>query len=332
MQSTPPDVEKSLRFLYKATLADLKSGGCISAMCGLPKVICAVTRKMEELWDMQDEKKKRTIFKQSLWEYENMSGVKIQRIPASYLKRILRTIEEDDDDDEYGSQRDEDAVVDAIADLDRIFRRCKDVHVDMLSSAEAVVEEFREDGSKGCGCLLLAWKSGFDSQARRKGEPQLVGAAVLNHFKECDSFATTSDYLSDHDHAILRPYFRLKTMYIDTLCSKGAGGVGKVLMLHAMQYALSKKCDSLIALSYMHRSPRNAADRPESYKLFNDIFRFERLISRATFKRQGYYGTWFFMALDELPFPDLLRSAISVCTRRGFTEKTAGVMIARCPS
>ena len=104
-------------------------------------------------------------------------------------------------------------------------------------------------------------------------------------------------------------------MYIDTVCSK-SGGVGKLLVLHAMRWALMRNCTGLIALSYTPRS--NGV--PESRKIFESL-RFEKIIPQARFRVPKMYGTWFYIQLNSPTFDGILKESFDVCTRRGFTEK-----------
>lgn len=283
-----------------------------------------------------------SIFKQALRFQESAAGVVVQRIPASYLKRILKPlIDARKDAQVIKNPKDfnpdpSDPVVSAIYDFDNHFKECQQKKVDMLSSVEAIADEYMVDGASGYGCLLLAWKTEFDTCTKKNCDPQLVGAMTLYKFKRAENFSTHAGGISDNDAAILggavdgtSNLFRRNIMYIDALCAKGGKGVGSVMILHAYRYALMKKCTGMVSLSF---SPKANA-QPESYKIFQ-AFEFEPLIRRATFQPQvkNMHGTWFLMNLDDISFKGVLESGIQICTRRGFTEATKSNLIWRCPN
>ena len=307
---------------------------------------------MTSLIDQQTRERKIQIFKSALRFQESAAGIVVQRIPGSYLYRILRPLilarvdaeENGRDPDRIDPRRfipdGNDPLVNAIYNIDDIFSYCKSKSVDMLASAEGVAMEWKEDGAPGHGCMLLAWKTTFDNATKKLSAPQLVGAMTLHKFKPTVNFSTDRASLSDRDYDVLhgktasgsndiRNYFSRNTMYIDAMCAKGKSGVGKVLVLHALRWALMRKCTGLIALSFSKRALKSG-EHPESYPIFT-TFKFEKTIPRANFKVQ-MYGTWFFQSLDTIGFGNIMKEAVDICTRTGFTEKTEETLIWRCPN
>jgi hypothetical protein len=303
--------------------------------------------------DGQTHERKVQIFKSALKFQESAAGIVVQRIPGSYLRRILKPLIDarkqairNGTNPNRVNPRDlvpdtDDPLVHEIYDIDRTFSYCKGKGVDVLASAEGIAMEWEEDGAPGHGCMILAWKTTFDRDRKRTNPPELVGAITLHKFKSTHNFSTEKSQVGEHDFAVLsgqrhvgnnerRNYFSRNTMYIDALCAKGKGGVGKLLILHAIRWALTRKCTGLIALSYSNRKPKNASDRPESYALFTD-FGFERPIPKANFT-VSMYGTWFFKPLNTLGFEQVLHDAITICTRTGFTDATKDRLIWRCPN
>lgn len=300
----------------------------------------------------QTKDRQAQLFKQSLRFQESAANVVIQRISGSYLHRILAPLIRARLDAEANGSNPErinpsqfkpvrgDALVDAIYDLDSIFSECKRKGVDMLASAEGVAMEWKKEGAAGHGCLLLAWKTTFDSSNKRLRAPQLVGAVALHKFKPTVNFSTDARSLSDRDSSILhgtdsvgnnerRNYFGRNTMYIDSLCAKDQGGVGKILVLHSIRWAIMRKCTGIIALSYSKHRLKSGT-HPESHPLFSS-FGFEKTIPTANFAVQ-MYGTWFFQPLDTLNFDKILKGSIDICARTGFTEATKNNLIWRCPN
>ena len=280
-----------------------------------------------------------SIFKQSLKFQEAAAGVVIQRVPSAYLYRILRPLidaraaapnEREANRiramDHCPDRRD--PLVHAIYNMDETFRGCATKGVDMLSSAEGIASEHTFDGTSGNGCLFLAWKTTYDTGEKRLRDPELVGAMTVYKFKRTSNFSTDAAS-TGRDDAKLAPYFQSgKYLYIDSMCAVGGGGVGRILVLHAYRYAMTKKSKGLVALSYS-RNKLTGSAKPESYKIFDD-FGFKHLIENANYTIQ-MYGTWFAIDLDAISFAGVTRAAIDICTRRGFTEKTKNTLVWRCP-
>ena len=302
--------------------------------------------------ESQTKERQTQIFKNALKFQESAAGVVIQRIPGSYLYRILKPLiqarehamvvgEDPNRIDPLSHCPDtDDHLVNTIYNMDHIFAHCKTKNVDMLASAEAVAMEWKEDGAPGHACLMLAWKTTFNTDTRRFNEADLVGAMTLHKFKVSDNFSTDRSSLGDRDYQILhghaasgsnetRNYFQRNTMYIDGLCAKGKGGVGKLLVLHAIRWAVMRKCTGIIALSYSRRQLGNGK-HPESYPIFQSLG-FEKTIPTANFRVQ-IYGTWFFQSLTSINFAGIIEDAVSICTRTGFTDKTSDKLIWRCPN
>ena len=261
----------------------------------------------------QTENRKIQIYQRSLALMNAASNIFIQRVPASYVKRLI----------EHSDKVDPLSV--ALEDLDSIFSSCKSKLVDMRGSVEAIVEEFKEDSS-GQGCLFLAWQLTYDSAQKRMNAPQLVGLATVHFFRSTSNFSTSRQELSDSDHRILKPYFGTDWFYIDAMCSTRAG-VGRLLVQHVYAHALKKRKKGVIAFSYARRK----SDIPESKKLFQSL-KFTPLIEKATFKVQNMHGTWFTLNTKDVSLTEAATASVKVCTRGGFTPKTANTLIWRCPS
>lgn len=280
----------------------------------------------------QSPSRKMSIFNKALRFQEAAAGVVVQRVPGSYLRRILKPLLEAEERGERVEDPLEycpdphDPLVHGIYSMNTVFADCKQKKVDMLSSAESIAKEFEIHGAKGYACLLLMWKTTFDAQARRLRDPVLVGAATLHKFKRTPTFSTNGASLSPQDDNTLNAYFRRNLLYIDAMCSTSAG-VGRLLVLHAYRYALTKKCTGLISLSYSFRSKA----KPESKKIF-EALEFQPIIPRASFQVRNMYGTWFYKGMDPVSFAGVLEKGIALCTRTGFTANTAETLVWRCPN
>lgn len=256
----------------------------------------------------QTYRRKLQIFRNAMRFQEIASGVFVQRIPARYLGRLL-------------SGEDDDPVVKTLQRLDDIFAQCKAKKVDMASSVEAILDEYDTDRKCG-GAVLLAWSMRFDAAQQVMQTPELVGLATVSSFRFSSNFTTDEQSLSPPDAQRLRPY--RNWMYIDALCSLRPG-VGRLLVLHAYHYAIAQKRPGLIALAFSARE----RDVPESHRIFSKLG-FEAIIPRANFQVR-LYGTWFAKPTSEIGLAGMAEGAVRVCTRTGFTEKTADTLIWRCP-
>ena len=253
------------------------------------------------------------LFKRSLELQTVAAGVFIQKIPGSYLKRLVQ------------SEADAtDPLVKALKSLDKIFDNCKQKLVDMSSSLEAIVDE-QETGSGSAG-ILLAWSLQFDAAEKKMKEPELVGMATLFDFLSSENFSTLPSQMKEADFAKLKPFFGNTYVYIDSMCSKRQG-VGRLLVLHTYKYALSRKRVGVIALSY---SSKKGAT-PESKRIFQQL-NFNTLIPEASYTIQKMHGTWFYKTTSEVDLAGITQSVVAICTRKGFTEKTADNTIWRCPN
>ena len=259
----------------------------------------------------QTFRRKVSIFRQALRFSEIGAGVFVQRIPVRYLSRL------------HASEAEDDPVVEAIQNLEETFSSCREKEVDVASSVEALIEEF--EANKIDAHLLLAWKIEFDATSRQMADPKLVGIATLSQFVPTPSFSTDERSISSQDFQTLRPHFGSKWLYIDAMCSKAAG-VGRLLVLHAYNLALTQRKEGVIALSY---SPRRASV-PESKKVFSSLG-FEAIIPSANFKVQKMYGTWFRRKVSEVDLAGLAEEGVRVCTRTGLTARTASTLMWRCP-
>jgi hypothetical protein len=285
----------------------------------------------------QDARRKTSLFKQSLRLHEVAAGVFVQRIAGSYLKRLIKPLREAraraPDPRRFDPQSVDvdrtDPLVAALYAFDDIFEDCNTAKVDMLSSVEYLAEEYDVHGSSGHGCLILAWRQTYNRETRRHDAPQLVGAMTLHRFVQTPSFSTDMSSLSERDFRTLTGppnFFRKNLIFIDAMCAKGRSGVGRLLLMHAYNYALLRKCTGVIALSFSSR--RNV--RPQSYPLFED-FGFEAIIADARFRNPRIHGAWFFIDVrNPAPFENLESGALRVCTRRGLTPATRSRLILRC--
>ena len=286
----------------------------------------------------QSKDKQLRFFKDALQFQESATGVAIQKVPSSYLLRILRPIL----DARAAAPNEREAIritamdhcpdkrdplIHAIYSMDQTFRESVSKGVDPLASVEGIAAEHTADGAKSNGCLFLAWKTEYNPNTKRIDDPRLVGAMTMYRFKRSENFSTHAE-ATGNDDAALDPFFRSNFLYIDTMVSLGAG-VGKLLVMHAYRYAIMKKVKGLVALSYSRKRLTGGA-KPESYKIFHELG-FQHLIENASYTIQ-MYGTWFATALDDLSVVNgVLQSGVKLCTRKGFTEKTADQLVWRCP-
>ena len=316
---------------------------------------------MSEIFEDQTLKRKQQIFKSALRFQESAAGVSIQRVSGSYLYRILKPVldarrraYEGEDNHDSGTRAwdavdpadhnpdPSDKLINEIYNMDRTFSGCKTKSLDMLSSAESIAMEWKERGAPGHGCLLLAWKTAFDPTSKKLQPAVLVGAATLHKFVSSVNFSTDHESapnrgsLGDSDYKVLtgqkligsnekRNYFSRNTMYIDGLCAKGKGGIGKILILHALLWGIMRKCTGVIALSFSTTQKQ----RPESYSAFVSLG-FASIIPAANYKISRMYGTWFFMSIDSIGLTTILKDVVDVCTRKGFTNKTSDTLVMRC--
>ena len=286
----------------------------------------------------QSKEKKLKIFKDALQFQESAAGVAIQKVPSTYLLRILKPVLDARAaaPNETAANRIKamdhcpdrrDPLIHAIYEMDKTFASAVKKGVDPLSSAEGIASEHTFDGAKGNGCLFLAWKTSYNPDTKKLDAPKLVGAMTVYKFKRTTNFSTNASS-TGRDDATLDTFFRSNFIYIDTLVSSGAG-VGKLLALHAYRYAIMKKAKGVIALSYSKKR-LTGTQKPESYKIFHELG-FTHLIENANYTIQ-MYGTWFATLLDDVaPLSGVLDSGIKLCTRTGFTPKTEDQLVWRCP-
>ena len=264
-------------------------------------------------FDDQTFKCKVQLFRQALRFQEIASGVFVQRVPVRYLKKLYQDPSEEDD-----------PVVTALRGLDEVFKGCRDKDVDMASSVEAILDEHERDRNTG-GAILMAWSMRFDHSSKTMETPTLVGLATLSTFEFTGNYSTDAKSMSKEDTTRLKPFTGGKWMYIDALCSTQPG-VGRLLVLHAYNYAIAQKKQGLIALSYSAR--RSAV--PESKRIFSQLG-FETVIPQANFTVQ-MYGTWFAKSTSGIDLSGMAEDGVRVCTRTGMTERTSNTLMWRCPS
>lgn len=293
---------------------------------------------LRRMLGQQTKEKKLKIFKDALQFQESAVGVVIQKVPSTYLYRILKPLLDARAaaPNETAANRIKamdhcpdrrDPLIHAIFEMDKTFASATKKGVDPLSSAEGIASEHTFDGAKGNGCLFLAWRTSYNSKTKKLDAPKLVGAMTVYKFKRTKNFSTDAASTGGDD-ATLDSFHRSNFIYIDTLVSSGAG-VGKLLALHAYRYAIMKKAKGVIALSYSKKR-LTENQKPESYKIFHDLG-FTHLIEHANYTVQ-MYGTWFATLIDDVtPLSSVLDSGIKLCTRTGFTQKTEDQLVWRCP-
>ena len=201
----------------------------------------------------QDFKRKTSIFRQSLRFQETALNVFVQKVPMSYLKRVYSLDHVVPDD----------PLVIALRSLEETFQECRAKQVDVAASLDALLME--SENRSGNGVVLLCWKLTFNSVERRLNSPFLVGIATVFDFVSTPNFSTDLDSMSRGDYNKLRPYFG-NHAYIDAMCSKSPG-VGRLLVLHAYNYSITRKKQGLVALAYSPR--RNGV--PESKRVFEAL-------------------------------------------------------------
>ena len=254
-------------------------------------------------FDTQTREKKKTLFRQALRIYEASLGVWVQRIPASQLVRLLTGNDAND------------PVVRALADLDRTFGDCKTKDVDMGGCLESLLLEYREN-RRGDGMVCVAWAQDYPAA------PTIVGMMTLHNFVASENFHTTSRQIGARDYDVLSPMFGSTYLYVDCLCSIRRG-VGRLLLHHAMRYAIQRKT-GVVALAFSAR----ANTRPESAAAF-EACGYEAIIPRANY-RVRMYGTWFRKRVSDLSLDGIDTHAVNVCTRTGYTDRTRDTLMWRC--
>lgn len=259
----------------------------------------------ESLMETQTWNRKVAIFSRSLELMNTAAGIWIQKIPASYLKKLMAP-----------DANKKDPVVRALQSLDTIFTSCRKKKVDMESSVKYIMKEHSND-SRGHGAVLLAWRMSFEGNKMKA--PDLVGMCTLFNFISSYSFGTEENDMEEQDFRVLSRYFGNNNTYIDTMCSTQKG-VGRLLVLHAYKFALSRKKKGLIALAYSAR----ANGVPESKRIFEKL-RFSTIIDDA-----HNHGTWFYKSTDAVDLAGVAEESVKVCTRRAFTN--ADSLIWRCPN
>ena len=269
--------------------------------------------------DDQPLKRRIQILKQSTQLLSVGTGCFVQRISANDLRR-LRAADADPSDPAVRALKPRQ--------MNTTFRRCRDASVLINDSINSILQRHDED-RKSDGAVLLAWSYEFDNASKRLKEPQLVGAVTLTRFISHADFSTHNEALTAGDYNTLQPYFsRKRYIYLDAMCSTKPG-VGRLLVLKAYQYALAKKADGLVALSYT----KTRGATPESKRIFERLG-FDTLIETARFKPSylrtyNMYGTWFVKKTDARGVSSIAEGGIRVCTRKGYTTDT---LLWRCPA
>lgn len=294
----------------------------------------SVATFLESIKD-QTPARQQQLFKNAVSFADTAAGVKIQRVPASVVARILKPYmvrkayaQDPNARPDYGEcigdlsdDLQADPLVQVIYDFENIFSAALQKKVDMFESLVTMATLWNQNGSPSQACLIVAWK--VEHGARR---PVVVGAATVIRAYMHDDLATTQEILSDRDFEKVQPLLRAKSLLIDTMSSTQKG-VGRVLLLHCIRYAMMRKMTGVLALSYAGW----ASNVPESKKLF-EFMEFEKVVTKATFKVQGYHGSWFFLPISKLPLHGIVEKAVRVCARRGLTAKTRDALIWRCPN
>ena len=214
--------------------------------------------------------------------------------------------------------------------LDKIFKKCVEKLGSgaLSSSLESMIDLDKEDKSSH-SCIFLAFNV---TPKNDNFAPELVGFASCSKFRETEKFSTTetqfkkSNGSSDFDK--LKNYMQDESdknyYYIDVLCSKRKGA-GRMLILHAYEFAHRRKFDGLIALSFSN----DKTAEPMSKKTFEKLG-FDVLIEEANYIVPNFHGVWFTKKTYDIKGTNKMLMAL--CTRTGLTEKTAQSLIWRCPA
>lgn len=268
-------------------------------------------------FDGQSLTRKKTLLKNAIHLLAASTGVFIIRIAASDVIR-LRSESTDDDD----------PLKIALLNANEIFSKCVDQDIDIQSSIDAMLEEYNKN-KKTNGCVLLAWRltkcnTGSETRIVMLRTPEVVGIAVCSDFLDTDNFSTSKT--KTNDYRTLSAYFNAY-YYMDTLCSKSFY-VGRILTLHAYEFAHRRDKKGLVTLSYMTEGRRNRKQEPLSKKMFEELG-FDAFIENANFKTRDY-GTWFVKQTYDMTRLDKVSTLMGLCTRGGLTKTTEDKLIGRC--
>lgn len=266
---------------------------------------------MEQFLNGQDPNKKLGIFKQAVMFQEKAAGVIVQKVPAIYLKRLMND-----------ANKEADPLVRVLQKSNVIFKKCHmNDTIDMASSLESIVAEYKVDRAKGNGHVFIAWKMPFHQGDKKFTKPVCVGMATVYNFKESDNFSTTPAMMSDYGR--LRGYMDAGYLYMDSMCVLPEHpGVGTILVMNAYQYAMQRKLNGLIALSYSNSKKKT----PASKRLFEKL-EFQK-IKVAAFRQENLNGIWFVKEMGLNDFAGFNTDALDVCTRKQFSSP--GKAMPRC--
>ena len=188
-----------------------------------------------------------------------------------------------------------DSLYQTFDNIDTIFKKqkvnnkiigCVDSNFELKSSIEYMLKAYKRNRESN-GCVFLAW-----NVVKPGHKPKLVGIAVCLTFELHQDFTTDEESLLPEDYLILKDYIPTpenhykKHYYIDTMCSLQRG-VGRILVLHAYEYAQRKNMSGIIALSW---TP-NADNEPQSKPTFESLG-FNKIISDFKSKEPLIAGNW----------------------------------------
>ena len=263
--------------------------------------------------DIKDKRRQKQLIKNTIQLMTAATGVFVVRLSASDIKRI-RSVAHDENDPLK-------MLLDK-KNLNRTFQKCKNAHIDIASSIEAIVEMHDTDSTSASSFVFLAY--GVDPKTR---VPVVKGIMTCSRFVSSDMFTTSEADIEPSNYTTLGPYFG-KNLLIDTVCSLEKG-VGRVLILHAYDVAHRKGFDGVIALSYSNK-PISDSNRPASESTFLSLG-FTRLIDNAKFASNydDMFGHWFHKPTHSAE--GLNQMLLALCTRSGLKGKAAESLIWRCP-
>ena len=263
-------------------------------------------------YEGQTQNRRLQLLKNTVRMMAAMSGLYVIRLSAPEVIRILGV-----------GTNDADPLKQALTKLDSIFSQCQRSGIDMKTSVNELVKIHETDKTTHC-TVFLAWR------ILANKSPELVGAATCSKFIDSQHISTQPNNLGANYDALSK--FFNTYFYIDTLCSKQKPA-GKLLVLHALEFALRKKLKGLIAFSFAGEQNRNAT----SENMFKSL-KF-KMYSGEEIEKSGnnillvdgltLYGKWVVKKVDD--FSGLNDQIMSICTRSGLTERTKDNLIWRCP-
>lgn len=287
------------------------------------------TRNTGADFNQQTQTRQKQILKNTVIMMSATTGIYVIRLSMSEVNRIRS--DKTDKNDPLQVALKEVALEEKEGELDKIFKKCVEKLGSgaLSSSLESMIDLDKEDKSSH-SCIFLAFNV---TPKNDNFAPELVGFASCSKFRETEKFSTmknqfkkSNDGSSDFDK--LKNYMQDESdknyYYIDVLCSKRKGA-GRMLILHAYEFAHRRKFDGLIALSFSN----DKTAKPISKKTFENL-EFEVLIEEANYKQPNFHGVWFTKKTYDIKGTNKMLMAL--CTRTGLTKKDPQSLIWRCPA